>query len=1216
MATEQLNCVLRHVRRLIGRRGNEDLTDAELLARFVVYGDEAAFEVIVRRHGPLVLRVCRRVLGDDHDAEDAFQATFLVLARKAGAVRDRQSIAGWLYEVAYHLALRARRTVARRRQHERRAAEMPPREEFLSTDERELHAVLDEELRRLPEKYRTPLVLCYLEGMTNEQAARELGWAAGSMSYRLSQARELLRKRMNGRGLALPAAGLIALLTEEMVSAAVPTTLVHATVRAAACFAAGKTVAAGMVSANAVALAEGALTTMLTTKMKLAAALLLTVGLLGSGVRMFVQADDAAPPAPAAKPAEAKAEEKPAATDTVGDPLPPGAVSRLGNLRWQHGTAVRFLAYLGDGKEVLTASQDGALRVWDAATGKLMRKFGKVGNAGGNGGVMVFPAQAGAMMMPAMNVLSAVALSPDQKTLVIGSQDGTMTLWDVAEGKEVRSFKANPQMAPTQLTWTPDGKSLFMNSYDPFVRQFDVSDGKEIRKFGEQPKGQVQVRIFGWGVGSNGGLAVTPDGKTLLVNRLDFANNQQSIQLHSYEISSGKEASVLKGPQLQAGISSVVISPDAKLIAWGHYTGVVHVWDIAAGKEVQKLTGPQNMGAAAMTFTTDGKRLAVRNNDQAIRLWDVADGEQLRLFGDPIALGRGFNGGFIQSNIALSADGSLLASATGANTVRQWDVKTGKEVAVKSSHHGSVAAVALSPDGKTAMTRSTDNVLHLWDADKGIETKSQSLAGNVSQAAFSADGKLLALGGFDGTVHIWDALNAKEMKEWKAGNQGFASLALTPNGKTLAVRGFDQSIRLFDVATGNELRQVVAAPPAANPGGGFAIVAYTGNAGSTQTLTFSPDGTLLAGLAVDAPAGAVNAVPRAPTTSSLRLWDVATGKVMRKFEAPKTAVLALAFSPDGRTIATANADNTISLWEAASGKERSKITVKVAALPKPAEDAQTAELRKAAQALVQLQSGARVGGGGNAVLSCLSYSPDGKQLAAGGADGQVRFFDAATGKETSVLKGHQAGVITVAFAADGKRLATGSTDTTALVWQVPAVTEDKPATLQVEKQQLEDLWNDLVGADAAKAHLAIRTLTQLPKQAVPLLQEHLQPVPAPDAEKVAQLIADLDSPTFATRKKAEDELEKLGELADDAMKKALDAKPALEVQKRLEGLREKLVTGAAPPPQTLRVLRALEVLESIGTPEAKQVLQTIAKGAAGASVTKDAQATLDRLGKR
>jgi hypothetical protein len=248
-------------------------------------------------------------------------------------------------------------------------------------------------------------------------------------------------------------------------------------------------------------------------------------------------------------------------------------------------------------------------------------------------------------------------------------------------------------------------------------------------------------------------------------------------------------------------------------------------------------------------------------------------------------------------------------------------------------------------------------------------------------------------------------------------------------------------------------------------------------------------------------------------------------------------------------------------------------------------------------------------------LTCIAYSPDGKLLALGGTDGVVHVCDAITGKDRSALKGHQAGVVSLAFAANGKYLATGSSDTTALVWELVAQ-EEKLVKLQLEGKQAEQLFDDLTSDDAAKAFQAIRTLSQVPAQSVPLLKDRLQAVPAPDAQKVAQLIVDLDSNVFTTRKKAEDELEKMGELAETAIRKALDDKPSLEVQKRLDALLAKTVSGGPPTATQLRILRALEVLESAATPEAREVLKTIAAGAPGARVTRDAQATLDRLGKR
>lgn len=217
-------------------------SDSLLLARFVGARDETAFATLVARHGPMVLGVCRRLLRDTHDAEDAFQATFLVLARKAATLRQPELLASWLYGVAYRVASKARARAARRLAHERQVAVMPRFEPPADAAQWEVRALLDEELRRLPDKYRAPLVLCYLEGMTNEQAARKLGWPIGSMSARLARGRELLRRRLSRRGMLLAAAPFAFLLSECTAVAAVPPALATAAVNSALLYTAAETV--------------------------------------------------------------------------------------------------------------------------------------------------------------------------------------------------------------------------------------------------------------------------------------------------------------------------------------------------------------------------------------------------------------------------------------------------------------------------------------------------------------------------------------------------------------------------------------------------------------------------------------------------------------------------------------------------------------------------------------------------------------------------------------------------------------------------------------------------------------------------------------------------------------------------------------------------------------------------------------------------------------
>jgi RNA polymerase sigma factor (sigma-70 family) len=208
------------------------LADGPLLARFFEAHDDAAFTVLIERYGPLVFGVCRRILADANDAEDAFQATFLVLVRKGGTLRDPGRLASWLYGVAYRTARKAKAKAALRTKSERQAGEMPTKSDCSEMTYDELQAVLDEEIAQLPEKYALPLVLCYLEGKTNAEAAKQLGWPEGSISRRLSRARELLRSRLARRGLALSAA-LITAVFARPSSAAVPGELLSATTRAA-----------------------------------------------------------------------------------------------------------------------------------------------------------------------------------------------------------------------------------------------------------------------------------------------------------------------------------------------------------------------------------------------------------------------------------------------------------------------------------------------------------------------------------------------------------------------------------------------------------------------------------------------------------------------------------------------------------------------------------------------------------------------------------------------------------------------------------------------------------------------------------------------------------------------------------------------------------------------------------------------------------------------
>jgi RNA polymerase sigma factor (sigma-70 family) len=307
MAKGQIGSVMHYLRGLF-RTPAGSPTDQDLLHAFAARRDEAAFAVLMERHGPLVWSVCRRLLGHEQDAEDAFQATFLILARKAGSVAWRADAGNWLYAVALRVAREARARAGRRRRLEREVVMAAPAEPNEEPD-REACGIVVEEVQRLPEKYRLPVVLCYLQGKTYGEAAQLLGWPEGTVSGRLGRARELLRRRLLRRGLGLPAGGVATLLATTAVRAAVPAALAQATLRAAAMFAAAE----GTPSAPAI-LAEEVLRAMFQSKLKIGATLLLTLAVIGTGLTVLVRGGgEPGRPAPEPPPRRPPAaEDKPA----------------------------------------------------------------------------------------------------------------------------------------------------------------------------------------------------------------------------------------------------------------------------------------------------------------------------------------------------------------------------------------------------------------------------------------------------------------------------------------------------------------------------------------------------------------------------------------------------------------------------------------------------------------------------------------------------------------------------------------------------------------------------------------------------------------------------------------------------------------------------------------------------------------------------------------
>ena len=312
MITSPMQGVIQQLRRAVLVPDGAGLTDGQLLTLFIDQRDEAAFEALVRRHGPMIMGVCRRILRNPHDAEDAFQATFLVLVRKAACVVPREMVANWLYGVARTTARRANSLTAKRQTRERQVREMPEPEVVQPGLWQDLQTVLDQELSRLPDKYRVAIVLCDLEGKSHKEAARQLGWPQGTVSGRLVRGRKLLADRLARHSLAVSGGVLAGLLSPHAASASVPSSLVSSTAKAASMLAAGQAAVAGLISVRAAALMKGVVLTMLLNKLKtvtLAGMFAATVG--GAGLVYRTQAGEPAQEPPRAAEAQTDKKEPP-----------------------------------------------------------------------------------------------------------------------------------------------------------------------------------------------------------------------------------------------------------------------------------------------------------------------------------------------------------------------------------------------------------------------------------------------------------------------------------------------------------------------------------------------------------------------------------------------------------------------------------------------------------------------------------------------------------------------------------------------------------------------------------------------------------------------------------------------------------------------------------------------------------------------------------------
>jgi hypothetical protein len=454
-------------------------------------------------------------------------------------------------------------------------------------------------------------------------------------------------------------------------------------------------------------------------------------------------------------------------------------------------------------------------------------------------------------------------------------------------------------------------------------------------------------------------------------------------------------------------------------------------------------------------------------------------------------------------------------------------------------------------------------------------------AAPVFSLAFSADGRLLAAQGGN-VIHLWENATGKEVRRI-ALDPGASvwGLALAPDGKTVYSPRIDNSVAAWDVASGKLVRR------------------FCGHSDVVWCLALSGDGRVLASGSED---------------QTVRLWDAATGKETHRLE-HASGVWPLAFGPGGRTLASVGSDGTLQVWDVRTGRERVRFTAEPSTWPLAfAADGKTLatvcwqgttlhlwDLRGRQRRSVEIASG----NGWN-----VAFAPDGRSLAAGGPDNTLCVWETATGRERLRLSGAGGAIDAVAFAPDGRHVAAASRDNRVRLWDVTGRREPARRTVR----ELDGLWADLTGPDAARAHRAIWALTAVPDQAVPFLATRFRPSPPPatDAGQVARLIAALDDDEFARREQASAELAKLGPVVETALEQALAAAPSAEQGRRLRTLLEKMGRGEDSP-EVVSGRRVVEVLEHIGTPEARQVLRRLTRAGTAPAIRDEACAALGRL---
>jgi RNA polymerase sigma factor (sigma-70 family) len=750
MARAPFRAVVRSLRGSAATAPAAEPTDQQLLSRFARGRDEAAFASLVGRHGPLVMGVCRRVLRNAADAEDAFQATFLVLARRAGLVAWRSSVGNWLHGTALRLARKLLVTNSRRRAREQRVQPKTEADATATAEWKELCTLLDGELRRLPTSERAALLACYFEGRTQDQAARELGWSLRTFQRRLERGRDLLRARLLRKGLPLPVAFLAGVLLNEGAAAATA----GETARAAVVFVTGGTSTA---RAAATSLAVSSLRAQARGVLRLTAAALVLAGLCGAAVHFdFLSTVDEEVPLP---PAASGVSVVRPLVDAAGDPLPEGAVDRLGSARLRHADAIVRAAFSPDGHTLLAGDRGGNVVAWDLASGWRLGEIREI--------------------PPLAKVGPALTLVRDGRVRVT-VESHRLAFVDATTGK--RLYAGEPDYPADSLAVSPDGKTVATwSEQEPHILDvWDATTGKHR----DDPGHRNPVTSLSFS--GDGGLLLSADG------------GREGVRL--WEPLTGRALGTV-GP---TNCREVVFAPDGKsFVGFVADTNFSGFWEVRSGQQLDRLTG-YSCSSRNMVFDAEGK-LVLEGvwGRKVARLWDVQSGEATW----EIAVGQDR-----PARVTLSPGGAVVASGGyNGGVVRRWSTRSGFEMTRLTTPHEVARTVAIAPGAKTIATSGGDGPVYLWDmASRRQLRRLEGLGeGYVLPLAFTADGRLL-LGVGGGRARVWDVATGNEVERFAGHDAPITAAAIAPDGRFAAAGYSDTTILIWDLTDGKSAETEVS----------------------------------------------------------------------------------------------------------------------------------------------------------------------------------------------------------------------------------------------------------------------------------------------------------------------------------------------------------------------------------------------------------------------